>query len=203
MSFDFSANVNLKKFWKILTQIFTGAKNQWALHHAISDFHVLHDTLTFACKDLASANCTCESHWCSYVDMGRRPSMSSNEQARALGMLQSGLSTRRVTAIFGVAYSTMSRLMIRFNANNAVKDRRRSGHPKATTNRQDNLIQTLSLRNGTSTARALQGQLQTAARVTVSDQMLRNRLHAAGLRARRPVVCIPLKQCHRIHRLDW
>ena len=30
-----------------------------------------------------------------------------------------------------------------------------------------------------------------------------NRLHAAGLRARHPVVRIPLKQHHRIHRLDW
>ena len=110
------------------------------------------------------------------------------------GMLQSGLSTRRVAAIFGVAYSTMSRLMIRFNATNSVKDCRRSGRPKATTHCQDNLIRTL---------RALQGQLRTAAGVTVSDQTIRNRLHAAGLRARRPLVRIPLKQRHRIHRLDW
>ena len=135
--------------------------------------------------------------------MGRRPSLSSNERARALGMLQSGLSTQRVAAIFRVAYSTMSRLMIRFNATNSVKDRRRSGRPKATTHRHDNLIRTLTLRNSTITARALQGQLRTAAGVTVSDQTIRNRLHAAGLRARRPVVRIPLIQRHRIHRLDW
>ena len=134
-------------------------KTNRVLHHAISDFHVLHDTLTFPCNDLASANCTCASHWCSYVDMGRRPSLSSNERAHALGMLQSGLSTRQVAAIFGVAYSTMSRLMIRFNATNSVKDRRGSGRPKATTHRQDNLIRTLTLRNRTITAQALQGQL--------------------------------------------
>ena len=125
--------------------------------------------------------------------MGRRPSLSSNERACALGMLQSGLSTRRVAAIFGVAYSAMSRLMIRFNATNSVsvKDRRRSGRPIATTHRQDNLIRTLTLRNRTITARALQGQLRTAAGVTVSDQTIRNRLHAAGLRAKRPVVRSP------------
>ena len=135
--------------------------------------------------------------------MGRRPSLSSNERARALWMLQSGLSTRRVSAIFGVAYSTMSMLMIRFNATNSVNDRRRSGRPRATTHRQDNLIRTLTLRDRTITARARQGQLRTAAGVTVSDKTIRNRLHAAGLRARRPVVRIPLKQRHRIHRLDW
>ena len=135
--------------------------------------------------------------------MGRRPSLSSNERACALGMLQSGLSTLRVAAIFGVADITMSRFMILFNATNSVKDRRRSGRPKVTTHRQDNLIRTLTPRNRTITARALQGQLRTAAGVTVSDQTIRNRLHAAGLRARRPVVRIPLKQRQRIHRLDW
>ena len=118
-------------------------------------------------------------------------------------MLQSGLSTRRVAAIFGVAYSTMSRLLIRFDATNSVNDRRWSGRPKATTHRQDNLIRTLTLRNPTITARALQGQLRTAAGVTVSDQTIQNRLHAAGLRARRLVVRIPLTQRHRIHRSDW
>ena len=117
--------------------------------------------------------------------------------------IQLGLSTRRVAAIFGVAYSIMSRLMIRFNATNFAKDRRRSGRPKATTHRQENLVRTLSLRNLTIIARDLQGQLRTAAGVTLSDQTIRNPLHAAGLKARRPVVRIPLKQRHRIHRLDW
>ena len=96
----------------------------------------------------------------------------------------------------------MSRLMIPFNAINSVKDRRRSGPPKATMHRQDNLIWTLTLRNRRITAQALQGQLRTATGVTVSDQTILNRLHAAGLRAKHPVVRIPLKQRHRIHRLD-
>ena len=135
--------------------------------------------------------------------MGRRPSLSSNERAHALGMLQSGLSTRRVAAIFEVAYSTMCRLMTRFNATNSVNDRRRSGRPKATTHREDNLIRTLTLRKRTITAQALQGQLRTAVGVTVSDQTIWTRLHAAGLRARCPGVRIPIKQRHRIHRLGW
>ena len=128
----------------------------------------------------------CESHWCSYVNMGRRPSLSSIERAHALGILQSGLTTRRVAAIFGVAYSTMSRLMIWCNATNSVKDCRWSGLPKATTHSQYNLIRTLTLRNRTITAKGLQGQLLTAVGFTVSDQTIRNLLHAAGLIARRP-----------------
>ena len=67
--------------------------------------------------------------------------MSSNERAHALGMLHSGLSTRRVAAIFGEVNSNMSRLMIRFNATNSVNDRRWSCQPEATTHRQDNLYE--------------------------------------------------------------
>ena len=130
--------------------------------------------------------------------MGRRRSLSSNEQARALEMLQSSLSIRRVAAIFGVAYSTMSTLLIRFNATNSVNDLMQIGCLKATMHRQDNLIWTLTPRNRTITARALQGQFRTAAGVTVSVQTIRKRLHAEGLIARRPGVRIPLKQCHRI-----
>ena len=144
--------------------------------------------------------CKCKLYLCSYIDMGRRRSLSSNERAHALGMLQSGLSTRRVAAIFGVAYSTMCRLMIRVNATNSVNDRRRSDRPRATTHSQDNLIRTLTLGNRTITARALQWQLRTTAGITVSDQTIQNWLHAAGLRARRPVVRFPLKQRHRLHR---
>ena len=133
--------------------------------------------------------------------MGRRLSLGSNEQAHALEMLQLGLSTQLVAAIFGVAYSTMSRLIIWFNATNSVNDGRRSGRPKATTHSQVNLIRTLTLRNSTITARALQGQLRTAAGITVSDQTIQNSLHAAGLKVRCPIVRISLKR-HRIHGLD-
>ena len=118
-------------------------------------------------------------------------------------MLQSGLSTRQVAAIFGVAYSTISRHLILFNATNSVNDRRQNGCPKATTHLQDNLIRTLALRKSKITSQALQGQLLTAAGITVSDQTIWNGSHAAGLRARRPVVRIPLQPSHRIHRLDW
>ena len=72
-------------------------------------------------------------------------------------MFKSGLPTRRVAAIFGVAYSTMSMFIVWFYATNSVTCTC-NGHsrPKATTHRQDNLIRTLTLRNRTITVRALQ-----------------------------------------------
>ena len=52
-------------------------------------------------------------------------------------------------------------------------------------------------------ARVLQRELRTAAGVNVSDQTIRNRLHAANLRSRRPVVRIPLTRRHRRLCLEW
>ena len=92
--------------------------------------------------------------------------------------------------------------MVRFNATNSVNDSIRSGRPKATMHRQDYLIRTPALRNRTISARAVQRPFRTAAGVTVSDQTILNRLHVADLRACGPVERIPLKQRHRIHRLD-
>ena len=52
-------------------------------------------------------------------------------------------------------------------------------------------------------ARVLQRELRTAVGVNVSDQTIRNRLNAANLRSRRPVVRIPLTRRHRRLCLEW
>ena len=134
--------------------------------------------------------------------MGRRRSLSNNARNRAVGMLQSGLSCRNVTDTFGVAPSTIARLFNRFNATKSVCDSTRSGGPRVTTQRQDNFIRTLSLRNRTLNARTLSHELRTAAGVNVSDQTIRNRLRSRNLRPRRPAVRIPLTRHHRRLRLD-
>ena len=72
-----------------------------------------------------------------------------------------------------------------------------------TTQRQDNFIRTLSLRNRTLNARTLSHELRTAADVNVSDQTIRNRLHSRNLRPRRRAVHIPLTRHHRRLSLDW
>ena len=87
--------------------------------------------------------------------MGRRPSLSTNDRSQAVGMLRARQSSRQVAAVFGVAQSTMSRLLQRFNATQSVNDRRRFGHPRTTTRQQDNYIRNITLRNLRITARAL------------------------------------------------
>ena len=130
--------------------------------------------------------------------MGKRPSLSTNDRSQALGMLRAGQSSQQVAAVFGVAQSTLSRLLQRFNATKSVNDRRRSCRP-STTRQQDNYIPNINLRNRRITAKVLKHQLRTATGVNISDQTVRNRLRAGNLRSRRPAVRTILTQAHR----DW
>ena len=86
--------------------------------------------------------------------MGRRPSLSTNERSQVVGMLRAGQSSQQVAAVFGVAQSTISRLLQRFNATQSANDRRRSGRPRTTTRQQDNYICNITHRNLRITARA-------------------------------------------------
>ena len=120
------------------------------------------------------------------MNMGRRPSLSTNDRYQALRMLRAGRSSRQVAAVFGVAQSNMSRLLQPFNATQSVNDRRRSGCPRTMTRQQDNYIRNITLSNRQITARALQHQLRTATSVNICNQTVRNRLRAGNLRSRRP-----------------
>ena len=137
------------------------------------------------------------------IVMGRRRSLSTNERQRAVAMLQAGQSARRVAGTFRVAPNAITRLLNRFTVTNSVTDKARSGRPRVTTQRQDRLVTNLTLRHRMVNACVLQHELRTAAGVNVSDQTIRNRLHAANLRSRRPVEGIPLTRRHRRLRLEW
>jgi hypothetical protein len=52
-------------------------------------------------------------------------------------------------------------------------------------------------------AATLNNDFQNATGVRVSTQIVRNRLHDAGLRSRRPAIRFPLAQCHIQERLQW
>ena len=102
--------------------------------------HALSNTISCACTLLKVFIACTVSAIKRFLTMGRRPSLSANTRYQALGMLRAGQSTRQVAAVFGVAQSTISRLLQRFHATNSVSDRRHSGRPRATTLRQDNYL---------------------------------------------------------------
>lgn len=102
-----------------------------------------------------------------------------------------------------MSHSVVQRLRERFNNTGSVQEPRRSGRPRVTTARQDHFITLSALRMRSATANTIRRQLHAASNVNVSDQTIRNRLHEANLRSRRPAVRPLLTPAHRAARLAW
>ncbi|GBO22614.1 hypothetical protein AVEN_135717-1 [Araneus ventricosus] len=77
------------------------------------------------------------------------------------------------------------------------------GRPRATTPTEDRYLSIIARRNRGSTASQLSCDLYAASESRVSRVTVSKRLHATGLFARRPAVCVPLTSTNRRVRLAW
>ncbi len=132
-----------------------------------------------------------------------RRHLTGFEAAQAVGMLQSGHVQRTVAVHFNVSQSVISRLWNRFQQTGNVAERPRAGRPRSTTRRQDRYLSNMAKRQRFQSAVRLNTDFQMATAVRISSQTVRNRLHAANLRARRPAVRPKLTARHRAARLLW
>ena len=122
----------------------------------------------------------------------RRPRMTLEQREKRIGMLTAGMSARDVARHFQRHESAISRLLNRFQQPGNVADRSRSDRPRKTKPREDHFITTSSRRNRFLSSRKLGRLLRKAAGTRLCDRTVRNRLHAARLKACRPYVVIPL-----------
>ena len=122
----------------------------------------------------------------------RRPGMAFEQRERAIGMLTAGMSARNVARHFQRHRSTISQLLNTFQQTGNVADRPRLGRPRKTTPREDRFLTTSSRRNRFLSGRKLGPLLRNAPGTRVCERTVRKRLHAAGLKACRPYVGIPL-----------
>ena len=109
--------------------------------------------------------------------MGLRPSMSENQRHEAIGRLAAGERVRNVARHFNVHPTTILHLRYRLQHTGAVKDKRRSGRPRATTPREDRYLVTSSRRRRFQGAPKLAVDLRLATSTMVHPQIVRNRLH--------------------------
>ena len=121
-----------------------------------------------------------------------RPGMTFEQRERAIGMLTTGMLARDIAQHFQRHKSTISRLLNRFQQTGNVLDQPRSGRLCKTMPWEDCFLTTSSQLSRFLSSRKLGRLLRNANCTRVCDRTVRNRLHAARLKACRPYIDIPL-----------
>lgn len=129
------------------------------------------------------------------------PRLSQDDRNRAIGMLEAGTVQTEVARHFGCHRNTIGSLWRRYQQSGNVRDQPRTGRPRVTSQRQDNHIRLVHLRNrfqtSSLTARTIPGLRR------ISSRTIRNRLRRHNIRPRRPAIRPVLLQRHRVARLAW
>lgn len=135
--------------------------------------------------------------------MPPRQKLADFDRIRAIAWLQDGIGVREVARRLQVSHSVIICLRERFQATGRVQERHRTGRPKKTTERENRYITRQAVQQRKSTANTIKRRLRTATNTTVSSQTIRNRLHDARLRARRPVRKPMLTRNQKANRRAW
>ena len=119
-----------------------------------------------------------------------------------VGLLESGVSQRRVAGILNVSQSVISRMWIRHLTQGDPSHRHGGGRDRSTTLRQHRFLLFQSRRQRFPNALSLNNEFRNGAGVCTSTQTVRNS-HGFGLNARRPAIPLPLMRQHLQDRLDF
>ena len=122
---------------------------------------------------------------------------------RGIGMLHFGLSQRHVAIVLGVSQSVVSRMWNWFITTGNVRHLHAGGQERSTNEVQDQFLVVQAWRHRFDNATTLRRDFQNATGVRISTQTIRNWLHDAGLRSRRPAIRVPLTWYHVQMRLAW
>ena len=142
--------------------------------------------------------------WNPWMPRGQfRNRLSPEEMNRGVGMLESGVSQRRVAGILNLLQSVVSRMWNRLLTHGNPSNRHGGGRDRATTQRQDRFLLIQSRRQRFLNATRLNNEFRNGTVVRISTQTVRNRRHEFGLSARRRAVRVPLTRRHVQDRLDF
>ena len=137
------------------------------------------------------------------ADRCLRRHLSQDEMNRGIGMRHSGLSQRHVANVLGVSQSVVSRMWNRFTTTGNVRHLHAGGRERSTNEVQDRFLVIQAWHHRFDNATTLRRDFQNATGVRISTQTIRNRLHDAGLRSRRPAIRVPLTRYHVQMRLAF
>ncbi|GFU73468.1 HTH_Tnp_Tc3_2 domain-containing protein [Trichonephila clavipes] len=114
-----------------------------------------------------------------------------------------GLSQADAARRLNVSRSVVQRLWDQYQSEDSVSRRPVPGRPRATTPAEDRFLALSARRRRTTTVPQLVADHFQVSGRRISATTVRNRLHNAGLYARRPVACVPLNGRQRRNRLCW
>ncbi|GFW56835.1 HTH_Tnp_Tc3_2 domain-containing protein [Trichonephila clavipes] len=135
--------------------------------------------------------------------MSQRRRLPNSFRWWAIGWMEMGLSQADVARRLNVSRSVFQRLWDQYQSEDSVSRRPVPGRPRATTPAEDRFLALSARRRRTTTVPQLFADHFQASGRRISATTVRNRLHNAGLYARRPVVCVPLNGRQRKNRLCW
>ena len=133
--------------------------------------------------------------------MPQRRHLTQNERQRALGYLLAGQTQRQVATEFNVNQSDIGRLWQLYLDTEDVQRRPGQCRLRVTTDAQDRRLSLMARRRRLYSTVTHCRDFEQTYGYRIYAQTVRNRLHAANLRAGRPVVHPPLTPRHRRRRL--
>ena len=140
---------------------------------------------------------THDGRWCCQTIFG------SPDIARVMQLLEDGERLRVVARILHLPPSVVGRLWRSYQETGEYTRRQGPGRSSMTATLQDRLLILLSRRNHMSTAKALEIDFFRAIEVHFPNQIVRNKLHCDGMRARRPAQGPVLTAQHRAVRFNF
>ena len=140
---------------------------------------------------------THDGRWCCQTIFGRP------DIARVMQLPEDGERLRLVARICYLPPSVVDRLWKSYQETREYTRRQGQGRSRMKTPMQDRFLVLLSRRNHMSTAKALEIVLCRATEVHLPDQIVRNKLHHDGMRARRPAQGPVITAQHRSVRFNF
>ncbi|GFT35674.1 uncharacterized protein TNCV_2849641 [Trichonephila clavipes] len=123
--------------------------------------------------------------------MSQRRRLPNSLRWRAVGWMEMGLSQADAARRFNVSRSVVQRLWDQYQSEDSVSRRPVPGRPRATTPAEDRFLALSARRRRNHYCAAARCRHFQASGRRISATTVRNRLHNAGLYARRPVVRSP------------
>lgn len=135
--------------------------------------------------------------------MAKRKQLNIEQRARIIALHETKLTNREIARKMKVSEYCVRATIKRMAQTGQLRDRKRSGRPRITTEREDHFIRLTSLRNRRLTAPEIAAEFNVQHEATISISTAQRRLAEAGLRGRVAVKKPHLSALNKRKRLAW